>query len=71
MRGFTWGLVMELLAGLDKDLLADLELVVGLGTEPVPGGILELEGADLSLGLGVAEWLLVLELELCVCLCGG
>ena len=61
---------MELLAGLDKDLLADLELVVGLGTVPVPGGILELEEADLSLGLVVAEWLLVLELELCVCLCG-
>ena len=43
MRGFTWGLVMEMLAGLDRDLLADLELVVGLGTVPVPGGILELE----------------------------
>ena len=51
MLGFTWGLAMVLLAGLDKDLVADMVLELAL---------------DLSLGLVVAGWLVVLELVLCL-----
>ena len=56
MLGFTWGLAMALLAGLDKDLVADMVPELAL---------------DLSLGLVVAGWLVVMELVLCLCLGGG
>ena len=56
MLGFTWGLAMALLAGLDKDLVADMVLELAL---------------DLSQELMVAGWLVVLELELWLYLGGG